>query len=85
MLAPSRWARLTALYPTGWVDEGAPILVRRGFRREAHAPPHRYELRIEAPCPVSVVVALSPGSELLGEKKRGPCSVRLRRSTLHIQ
>ncbi|WP_024760901.1 DUF6349 family protein [Streptomyces exfoliatus] len=48
-----RWARLSALYPTGWVDDGAPILVRRRFRSEVHAPPHRrrlrYELRIEAP------------------------------------
>ncbi|MFC7928769.1 DUF6349 family protein [Streptomyces cinereoruber] len=49
----SRWRRLTSLYPAGWVDQGAPVLVMSRSRREAHAPPHRgrrrYELRILQP------------------------------------
>ncbi|MFD4986452.1 DUF6349 family protein [Streptomyces sp. NPDC058374] len=46
----SRWAQLTSQYPAGWVDQGAPVVTCRRYRREAHLPPHagrpRYELRV---------------------------------------
>ncbi|MFJ6705679.1 MULTISPECIES: DUF6349 family protein [unclassified Streptomyces] len=45
-----RWRQLTSQYPAGWIDQGAPVVAWRQYRREAHAPPHagrpRYELRI---------------------------------------
>lgn len=48
-----RWSQLTSLYPAGWLDQGAPLLVWSRYRREAHLPPHprrpRYELRIDRP------------------------------------
>ncbi|MGX2994909.1 DUF6349 family protein [Streptomyces sp. JNUCC 64] len=48
-----RWARLASRYPTGWLDQGAPLVAWRRHRREAHAPPHsgrpRYELRVPRP------------------------------------
>ncbi|UNZ18198.1 hypothetical protein HC362_15255 [Streptomyces sp. 891-h] len=49
----SRWTQLTAQYPAGWIDQGAPVLACRRYRREAHAPPHagrpRYELHTPWP------------------------------------
>ncbi|MFJ8953491.1 DUF6349 family protein [Streptomyces sp. NPDC102381] len=36
----SRWDQLISRYPAGWVDQGAPIVAWRRYRREAHAPPH---------------------------------------------
>lgn len=49
----SGWAQLTAPYPAGWVDQGAPVVAWRRHRREAHLPPHagrpRYELRVPRP------------------------------------
>lgn len=51
--SPSRWAQLTAPYPAGWVDQGAPVVAWRRYRREAHLPPHagrpRYELHVTRP------------------------------------
>ncbi|WP_374205976.1 DUF6349 family protein [Streptomyces sp. MUM 2J] len=49
----SRWAQLTSQYPAGWIDQGAPVVAWRRYRREAHAPPYtgrpRYELRVTRP------------------------------------
>ncbi|MFB7085751.1 DUF6349 family protein [Streptomyces sp. NPDC056296] len=49
----SRRAQLIARYPAGWIDQGAPVVTWRRYRREAHAPPYagrpRYELRITRP------------------------------------
>lgn len=49
----SRWAQLTSQYPAGWIDQDAPVLTWRRYRREAHIPPHagrpRYELRVTRP------------------------------------
>ncbi|WP_188303170.1 DUF6349 family protein [Streptomyces sp. CBMA123] len=48
-----RWAQLTSRYPSGWLDQGAPLVAWSRHRREVHAPPHRgrprYELRVLRP------------------------------------
>jgi hypothetical protein len=45
------WNQLTALYPAGWVERGAPLLVWSRYHHEPHDPPYRgrprYELRID--------------------------------------
>lgn len=47
------WKQLTSLYPPGWVDQGAPLLVWARYRDEPHDAPHkgrpRYELRVDKP------------------------------------
>lgn len=49
----SHWAQFIAWYPAGWIDQGAPVVAWRRYRREAHAPPHagrpRYELHVTRP------------------------------------
>lgn len=47
------WQQITTLYPSGWVDHGAPLLVWARYRDEPHDPPYRgrprYELRVDKP------------------------------------
>ncbi|ATM24848.1 hypothetical protein SMD44_p20065 (plasmid) [Streptomyces alboflavus] len=47
------WAQITAGYPGGWVERGAPLVVWARYRADLHQPPHgrrpRYELRIPKP------------------------------------
>ena len=49
----SRWAQLIAGYPAGWMDQGAPVVAWRRYRREAHLSPHagrpRYEIHVTRP------------------------------------
>ncbi|MEV3853039.1 DUF6349 family protein [Streptomyces sp. NPDC050095] len=47
------WTQITAGYPRGWVDAGAPLVVWARCRTDLHQPPirrrSRYELRLSRP------------------------------------